>query len=84
MGCIDDDTVGPDIFIDLEDELGECIMKRSESIFLRDGESIRMAMNRGMLLVVGEAHIHPVLQEHNLQGGRGLGILSTLWNWTYV
>lgn len=84
MGCIDDDTVGPDIFIDLEGELGECIMKRSESIFLRDGESIRMAMNRGMLLVVGEAHIHPVPHEHHLQGGKGLGILSTLWNLTYV
>ncbi|CAZ86403.1 unnamed protein product [Tuber melanosporum] len=79
------DDAAADTVITLCNELGECIMKRSESILLRDGESIRMSTNRGMLLVVGEAHVHPQPQEcRNSQAiaGEGSGFFSWLnWAW---
>lgn len=79
--------MGPDIFIDLQEELGDCMMLRSDNIFLRDGESIRIAMNRGILLVIGEAHIHQISREHldyELHVPKGFGVLSALWNLAYV
>ncbi|KAI5811641.1 hypothetical protein DFH27DRAFT_39192 [Peziza echinospora] len=44
--------------IDLQAQIGECIMMRAQSLVMREGESIRFRMNRGMLLVVGESHGH--------------------------
>ena len=82
------DDAAADTIITLSDELGECVMKRSESILLRDGESIRMSTNRGILLVIGEAHVHPQPQEgRNLQAaaaGEGSGFFSSWLNWAYV
>ncbi|PWW76649.1 hypothetical protein C7212DRAFT_279376 [Tuber magnatum] len=79
------DGAAADTVITLGNELGECIMKRSESILLRDGESIRMSTNRGMLLVVGEAHVHPQPQEgrnHQAVAGEGSSFFSWLnWAW---
>lgn len=74
----------PDTTIDLHKELGECIMRRSESIQLRDGESIRMEMNRGVLMVLGEAHIHPVPQEGRIPQNAGTSGLFSWWSWMYV
>jgi len=86
LSCPVDDAAA-DTIITLSDELGECVMKRSESIVLRDGESIRMSTNRGILLVIGEAHVHPQPQEgRNLQAaaGESSGFFSSWLNWAYV
>ncbi|CUS08226.1 unnamed protein product [Tuber aestivum] len=80
------DDAAADTIITLGNELGECIMKRSENIHLKDGESIRMSTNRGMLLVVGEAHIHPQPQEgHNHQAvaSEGSSFFSSWLNWAW-
>ncbi|KAL7274432.1 hypothetical protein RUND412_002661 [Rhizina undulata] len=77
---------GPvDTVINLHTELGECIMHHSSKY--KDGESIRMRMNRGMLLVVGEAHTHQVDEEQaptpetERSTAGGIISLSSWWNW---
>ncbi|KAF8472014.1 hypothetical protein BDZ91DRAFT_760611 [Kalaharituber pfeilii] len=51
-------SVQSETVIDLQAVLGECIMLRASSVLMRDGESIRFRLNRGRLLVTGEAHEH--------------------------
>jgi hypothetical protein len=82
LQCTDDST---DVIIDLEKLASPCMGTRNEGIFLKDGESVRIAANRGMLLCVGEAHIHPSRNE-GFQGpsGKSPSIFSSIWNWTYV
>lgn len=79
LQCTDDSA---DVVIDLERAASPCMGTRNEGIFLKDGESVRLAMNRGILLCVGEAHIHPSTNEPPQDPpGRGLSILSSIWNW---
>ncbi|RPB13325.1 hypothetical protein P167DRAFT_604948 [Morchella conica CCBAS932] len=80
LQCTDDST---DVIIDLEKLASPCMGARNEGMFLKDGESVRIAANRGMLLCVGEAHIHPSRSEgFQSPPGKTTSIFSSIWNWT--
>jgi len=44
--------------VDLKVVLGDCIVTSSPNLTLRDGQRIRMRLNRGRLFLAGEAHEH--------------------------
>jgi len=44
--------------LDLKAMLGDCIVTSSPNLTLRDGQRIRMRLNRGRLFLAGEAHEH--------------------------
>ena len=74
-----------EMVINLQEILGDCIMLRAHGLYLREGESIRLRMNRGMLLVCGEAHGHQLSPlPESAPTVRDDTWISTLWNWMYV
>lgn len=75
------------ITVDLKVVLGDCIVTSSPNLTLRDGQRIRMRLNRGRLFLAGEAHEHNSLPpemtptiEHNEPNGPNRW--GWLWQWT--
>lgn len=83
--------------LDLRAILGDCITTGSRNLVLRDGQSIRLRLNRGRLFVAGEAHEHPPVSsdqslpstaanEKNRSGSWfwpwGYAHIRRAWNWS--
>jgi len=71
--------------LDLRVVLGDCIVTSSPTLTLRDGQRIRMRLNRGRLFLAGEAHEHhpltpemtPAISEPNESNE------SNRWGWLW-
>lgn len=70
--------------LDLKAVLGDCITTSSRNLILRDGQGIRLRLNRGRLFVAGEAHEHVPATPGKVQAATSEQSHWGSWLWGYA